>query len=508
MERGSSVRGTGGRKLRSFIPRPALAAALVALAGSGGCDPGSSPLEGDIAIVNGRVMDPASETDGALNVLIRGDRIVAITDREIGAPRVIDASGLVVAPGFVDILASPRPVGLPQRHKIRDGVTTVVGMHGGPVDTDGWYARFEEAGGALHNYGIAVGDRSLRSAAGVTDRYAPATPEQRERMRELAAASLEAGAVGLGFGINYVPGMSYEEVLELIAVGAEHGAPSHLHMRYKGAVFPGSFIAAAQEVIAAAAVTGASVQFAHMASSTIGTMPFVLRMIEGARRNGIDVMADMHVYTGNRTSIESALYDEGWEETHGGVTVDSVLIPQLGRRLESYEEFEYWRERGGPVTVFHIRLDEIVLALQSPYVMISSDGITTSELSHPRGAGTFARTLGRFVREDGHITLMEGLRKMTVMPAQRLENSVPSMRDRGRLAEGGYADVTIFDPETIIDRADYLDGAQYSEGVHYVLVNGTVVLDRGEFVEDVLPGRPIRRGVDGGAGVARAVGSR
>lgn len=499
MARSSGKRGwepVGGRSPR-IRARGAVALAVVlpaALAASaGGFVPDASPPEGDIAIVNGRVLDPATGTDGVLNVLVRDDRVVAVTDGEVRASRVIDASGLVVAPGFVDILARPRPDPYPQGFKIRDGVTTVVGMHGGPVDTDGWYAAFEAEGGSLHNYGIAVGDRTIRAAAGVTDRYAPATPEQRERMREIARASIEAGALGVGFGINYAPGMSYEEVVELIGVGAEMGVPSHLHMRYKGPVFPGSYIAAAQEVIAAAAVTGASVQFAHMASSTIGTMPFVLEMIEGARRNGIDVMADMHVYRGNRTSIESALYDEGWEERHGGVTVDSVLIPELGRRLRSYEEFREWRERGGPVTVFHIRMDEILLGLESPHVMITSDGITTGEESHPRGAGTFARTLGRFVREEGRIGLMEALRKMTVMPAERLEGSDPSMRHRGRLSEGAFADITIFDPETIIDRATYLDGARYSEGVHYVLVNGTLVLDEGELVDGVAPGRPIRR---------------
>jgi dihydroorotase len=145
------------------------------------------------------------------------------------------------------------------------------------------------------------------------------------------------------------------------------------------------------------------------------------------------------------------------------------------------------------VTVFHIRMDEILLGLESPYVMITSDGITTGAESHPRGAGTFARTLGRFVREEGRIGLMEALRKMTVMPAERLERSDPSMRHPGRLAEGAFADITIFDPETIIDRATYLDGARYSEGVHYVLVNGTLVLDGGEFVDGATPGQAIRR---------------
>lgn len=182
-------------------------------------DAGRSLLaqEADLVIVNGRVMDPAS--------------------------------GLVVAPGFVDILAHLRPSHEPQRYKIKDGVTTVIRMHGGPVDIRGWYGAFE-TDGALVNYGTAVGHPNVRDAAGATNDYRPATSDQQRSMREIATRAIRDGAVGVGFGINYTPGASYEEVVDLFDVAARQGVPAHVHSRYKGSVFPETIVQSVQEVIA------------------------------------------------------------------------------------------------------------------------------------------------------------------------------------------------------------------------------------------------------------------
>jgi N-acyl-D-aspartate/D-glutamate deacylase len=310
-------------------------------------------------------------------------------------------------------------------------------------------------------------------------------------MRQIAATAIEAGAVGVGFGINYVPGASYEEIVDMFDVAARHGVPAHVHSRYKGSIFPETIIQSVQEVIAAAAITGARAQVVHLGSSGIGSMEAALRMIAGARHNGVDVMADVYPYLANSTRLESALYDPGWEERFGGVTVDSIMLVETGERLND-SSFAYWREKGATIVTFFIPEDEMLMGLQHPLVMIASDGTITNGKGHPRGAGTFARVLGRLVREHGHLTLMEALRKMTIMPVQRLEGAVPAMRHRGRLAAGAYADVTIFDPRTVTDRATYLNSAQYSEGIHFVLVNGVVVIDQGEFT-GATPGQPIRR---------------
>lgn len=445
--------------------------------------------EADLVIVNGRVMDPASGLDAVRTVVVTGDRITDITGRPVRAKRTIDASGLVVAPGFVDILAHLRPSHEPQRYKIKDGVTTVISMHGGPVDIRGWYGAFE-TDGALLNYGTAVGHPNVRDAAGATNDYRPATPDQRRSMREIATRAIRDGAVGVGFGINYTPGASYEEVVDLFDVAARQGVPAHVHSRYKGSVFPETIVQSVQEVIAAAAVTGAKAQVVHLASSAIGSMEASLEMIAGARRNGVDIMMDMHPYLANSTRLESALYDSGWEERFGGVSVDSIMLVDTGERLND-SSFAYWREKGATIVTFFIPEDEVLMGLEHPLMMITSDGVIVNGKGHPRGAGTFSRVLGRIVREAGHLTLMEALRKMTIMPAERLAEGAPSMRLRGRLARGAYADITIFDPNTIVDRATYLNSARDSEGVSYVIVNGTVVLDAGEFVSGATPGRPI-----------------
>ena len=165
---------------------------------------------------------------------------------------------------------------------------------------------------------------------------------------------------------------------------------------------------------------------------------------------------------------------------------------QAGERLNA-ASFAYWRGQGATIVTFFIPRDEMLAALTHPLVMITSDGVIVDGKGHPRGAGTFAHVLGRMVREEGHLTLMEALRKMTIMPASRLESSVPGMRHRGRIVAGAFADLTIFDPATVIDRATYTNSAQCSDGVRYVLVNGTPALEDGSFVPGATPGRPIRR---------------
>ncbi len=453
--------------------------------------PAAAQERGDIAIVGGRVVDPASGAARVANVLIRDDRIVAITDEAVTADRTIDASGLVVAPGFIDVLARIPTDREAQRYKVMDGVTTVINMHGGPLDIAGYLAAFETEG-SLVNYGTTVGHGGLRSAVGATDRYQPATPDQVSEMQRLAATAIEAGAVGVGFGINYVPGASYEEVVALFAVASQHGVPAHVHSRYKGSVFPETIVQSVQELIAAAAITGASTQVVHLSSSGIGSMAACLEMIEGARAHGVDIMADIYPYQANSTRLESALYDEGWQARFGGITYDSIMLVETGERLNE-ETFEYWREEGATIITFFIPQDEMLMALRHPNVMIASDGIIRDGKGHPRGAGSFSRVVGRFVRDEGFLTLMEALRKVTIMPAQRIEQAAPSMRLRGRLAVGAYADIAIFDPNTIIDRATYREPDRYSEGVRYVLVNGTLVVDDGALVDGVAPGAAIRR---------------
>ena len=447
----------------------------------------------NLVIRNGRVMDPETGIDAVLAVAVNQGRIVALGEKaeKLNGRREIDARGLVVAPGFIDLLARLTPDEESQRYKVMDGVTAVFNMHGGPVDIPGYFESFAQAGGSYIHYGTTVGHNPLRRAVDASDRNEPATPEQILRMKSLATQAIGEGAVGVGFGVNYVPGASYEEVLALFEVAAEHSVPCHLHVRYKGSIFPETIVAALQEVITAAAVTGVSAQVVHLGSSGVGSMEVALKLIDGARRHGIDIAADVYPYLANSTNLASAIYEPGWEERFGGITYSDIQLVETGERLTK-ETFEKYRKEGAQIITHFIPEQEVIAAYRNPNVMVASDGIIRRGKGHPRGAGTFARFLGRYVREKKTVLLMEGLRKITLLPAQRLERAAPAMKRKGRVQVGADADLTLFDPDTIIDRATYENPAQYSTGIHYVLVNGVVVVDQGMLVEHLKPGRAIK----------------
>ena len=484
----------------TLMKRSGPALMLVLLAA--GCATGGQPsmstaipmvdAEYDIVIVGGRVMDPASGTDMVGNVGIRDDKIAAISRDALRGRKTLDASGLVVAPGFIDILAGPPRRLEGQSFKIMDGVTTVLGMHGGPVDIPAWYAERGEAG-SLTNYGTVIGHGSLRTAVGVTDRYAAATDEQIQQMVPLAERGIQQGAIGIGFGLEYVPGASRMETFELFRVAGRYDVPVHLHIRFSDPTPPGTNFEALEEVIAAAAISGASAQVVHI-NSTGGTwtMRQSLGLLEGARMRGIDVMADVYPYEAWSTGLSTSRFDPGFLENFR-IDYGDIELVSTGERLTE-ATFNSYRAEGNVSVIAHaMPKDDIVAALQHPLVMVGSDGVINNGRGHPRGSGTFARVLGRYVRDEGHISLMDGLRKMTIMPASRLEESAPMMRNKGRIKVGADADITVFDPSTIIDKGTFQNPAQFSEGVRHVLVNGVVVVENGSLREGAKPGRAIRR---------------
>jgi len=242
-----------------------------------------------------------------------------------------------------------------------------------------------------------------------------------------------------------------------------------------------------QELIADAAATGASLHVVHITSMGLRETALCLQMIEGAQRRGLDVTTEMYPYTAGMTDLGSAIFDEGWQGKQGGIGYGDLQWALTGERLTA-ETFARYRRQGGMVAIHSIPEDVVKLAVADPAVMIASDGILDNGKGHPRAAGTYARVLGRYVREQHALTLMDALRKMTVMPADRMGN-----RSKGRIAVGADADITVFDPARVIDRATFENPAQYSEGIAYVLVNGTLVVKGGELVEGALPGRTVRK---------------
>jgi len=243
----------------------------------------------------------------------------------------------------------------------------------------------------------------------------------------------------------------------------------------------------------AAPSTGAPLNVGTITSTGLRDTPQLIAAVEGARKNGLDVTTECYPYTAGSTNLDSAIFDPGWQERQG-ITYKDIQWSKTGERLTA-ETFEKYRKEGGNVVVLSIPEAAVRNAIADPIVMIASDGVpVTGPKVHPRGQGTFSRVLGHYVREEKTVDLMTALRKMTLMPAQRLEKRAPVFRDKGRIREGADADITVFDPQRIIDKATFEDPLQYSDGIQFVLVNGIPVVSNGELVAGVFPGRPARAG--------------
>jgi len=453
--------------------------------------------EFDLVLANGRVMDPESNLDAVRYVGIREGKIAAISTRPLSGRTVIDVKGLVIAPGFID-LHSHGQDDENYRYKARDGVTTALEMEVGVSPVAAWYSGRE--GKALINFGATVGHIPAKMAVMKdTGEFLPrdnainrvATPEEVRQVSDLISTGLDEGALGIGFGINYVPTTTRAEIFDLFALSAKRGVANYVHMRNAGAIEPGSAIGSLQEVLADAAGTGASLHVVHITSMCLRQTPICLSMIEGAARRGLDVTTEAYPYTATQTNLESAIYDDGWQEKFG-ITFKDLQWVATGERLTA-ESFARYRKQGGSVIGHAIPEDISRLAVADPRVMVASDGLIANSKGHPRGAGTFARVLGFYVREQKALSLMDAIRKMSLLPAQRLEKAVPSMLSKGRIKVGADADLTIFDAATVIDRATFDKPALYSEGIRHVLVGGVFVVRDEKIVEGAKPGKPVRR---------------
>jgi N-acyl-D-aspartate/D-glutamate deacylase len=451
----------------------------------------------DVVVEGGRVMDPETGLDAVRNVGILDGRIASISVAPLSGRRVIHAAGLVVAPGFIDLHQHGQELAS-QRVKAFDGVTTALEMEIGAPDV----AQFlkSKEGHSLIHYGTTashVAARALifgaplpegtilpKSGAG-TDQ--PATPEQIQRIQQRLRDEIDAGALGVGMGIEYTPGATRLEVIDMFRVAAERKLPVYTHMRSAGRVEPGSAIASVEEVIGAAAVTGAALHIVHINSTCLRDSLECISLIEGARARGLDVTTEAYPYIAGMTAINSAVFNPGWREKLA-IDYGSLVVPDTGEHLTK-DRFDELHNSGKQqwVLIFANTQEVVDALIPNPLIMIASDGAE----GHPRNAGTYSRVLAQYVREKKTLTLMEALRKMTLMPAQMLERSTPTAHRKGRLQEGADADVVIFDPQTIADRSTFEKPMEPSVGVQYLLVGGTAVIDEGKMVPNVFPGRPV-----------------
>lgn len=446
----------------------------------------------DIVIVNGRVIDPESKLDAVRNIGIVKGTVQAVTADTLQGRATIDASGLVVSPGFIDLHEHAHEQEN-YRFQVMDGVTTALELERGTADVDGWYA--EREGKTIINYGVSAGHVPVRMQlmrdpgglvpTGDAARKSASEAEIAEMKRQIERG-LERGAVAVGLIIQLTPAASRWEILEMFRAAAHFKAFCYVHIRYQGEQEPESSVSALEEVIAAGAVTGASLHVVHLTSNGLRATPRLLQMIGEAQSRGLDVTTELYPYTAASNPIDSAMFDEGWQKRLG-IDYQDLQWVATGERLTA-ESFARYRQTGGMV-ILHMIPEAIVrAAVTSPLTLIASDGIK----GHPRSSGTYARVLGRYVREAKVLPLMEALRKMTLMPAQRLEQRVPMMKNKGRIRIGADADVTIFDPAQVIDTASYEEPAKYSAGIKYVLVNGVLVVKDSQLQSGIAPGQPVR----------------
>lgn len=465
----------------------------------------------DWVLAGGRVIDPESGLDDVRHVGIKDGQIVSVSATPLASDRsiVVDVSGLIVAPGFIDLHAHGQSA-IANEYQVHDGVTTALELEWGYPRVAAWLE--SRRGKARINFGATVShgmsrsmavapearqeqmDEALRAASSSglllqamessigASFYSAVEPERLPEVRGELERGLKEGALGIGMAHQYYPGARRLEIFEVFELAARRQAPIFTHIRSQG-------IGAVQEVVANAAATGAPLHIVHLNSSSLSELPEILRLIGGARQRGVDVSTEAYPYTAASTALESALFDEGWQQRLG-ISYGDIQWQETNERLTE-ESFRQYRQRGGVAIIHVMKANMIDLAMRTPFVMVASDGMPYAPGAHPRSAGTFSRVLGHYVRERGVLPLGMALTKMTLMPALRLESIAPGMARKGRVQEGMDADLTLFDPDTIIDTATFEEDLSFSRGVTHVLVNGQFVVRDGETVKNVFPGRAV-----------------
>lgn len=455
----------------------------------------------DLVIAGGRVIDPESGLDAVRDVGISADRIATISAVALQGKDRIDAAGLVVSPGFIDLHRH----GFGDnsfRYALHDGVTSTFELEIGTPDVDAWYRMLGPA--RLINFGVAAGHIGARMAV-MGDRgfllptgpaRGAATDAQIAAILSQIERGLAEGGVAVGMGIAYTPGIAQAELDGALRLAGQHRTFLFVHTGNDG-------LDGMRQLLRAGATTRVPIHVAHINSTAGDDIRNWLDVLREARRAGQEVTTEVYPYTAGATMIQSAIYDDWqtWRDDRFG----RMQWAATGERL-TRETFATYRAVGGSV-ISHSNTEEALrLSLADPLPMFASDGgrDAADNPTHPRAAGTFARVLGHYVRDERVLELRDALRRMTIEPARRLETRVPEMKDRGRIRVGAFADITVFDPLTVSDKATYTDAAVFSTGVRHVVVNGVPALRDGEVVTGGIlqgqrvtlgspaPGRPIR----------------
>lgn len=463
----------------------------------------------DIVLSNGRVIDPETHLDAIRHIGILGNRIAAISSKPLKGKQVVDVSGQVVAPGFIDLHVHGR-TNVEQEYQLHDGITTALELEWGIENIGQWYSSRKNK--ALINYGgsvswpyerlksiekyaSVVNDLTSASANGelgsvekLMTAVLPSTSEQittieMDKTLQNIRYALKEGGIGIGAPIGYLPNTNARELYRVFQLAGELKTLIYTHVR-------GGGIISVQEVINNAMLTHAPLHIVHINSSTLSDIGLAIEMVNKAKKLGNDITTELYPYTAGSTLLQSAVFNDGWQERNGGIGYGDLQWVATGQRL-TQETFANFRKTGGVVIMHMMKPQWIAMGVAAPGVMIASDGMPYAKLAHPRTAGTFSRVLGKYVREEKVLDLTAAIEKMTLLPARRLESIAPIMKRKGRIQVGADADITIFFPQTVTDKATFEKGLAFSEGIEHVLVNGVFVLRNGQTVPDMMPGQPV-----------------
>ena len=488
----------------------------------------------DVAILNGRVMDPATNFDAVGNVCVKDANITAITTGKIFGSETIDASDHVVAPGFIDthVHIVDHPFG--QKLMLRDGVTTPLDLEVGAFPVDRFYDHMK--GKSQTNYGATVSILGIRekvfnpkydSKTGIltTDIFAKdehsfvdmkwsatvPTKAQIQEINALVEAGLKQGALGIGAPVGYaIKGVTSTETRSWQALAGKYGRAVFLHGRFSSQQAPTTGILGFEELMANVGVYGGGLMLQHMHQQALGETQQALKLVDDARKKGMSVIAEIYPYNFGATIVGADYLHPNNYGPNMGRSYKDIIETATLKPLTKERYAELIKSDPGTSVMFYGATEQDMLAaLAHPSKTVGSDAfpMTVSKTGkiamdwdlsyeavqgHPRAAGTHAIVL-RMVREKKLMPLMTAIAKMSYLPAKFLEeNGIPQMAYKGRIQVGADADITIFDPETVRDNSTIKQGALPSSGIPYVIVNGTIVVKDSKVLKDVYPGQPIR----------------
>ncbi len=492
----------------------------------------------DLVINNGRVMDPETGFDKVMNVAIDKGQIVEITDKPLSGDEVIDAEGLVVAPGFIDTHSHVVAIPFMQKLQLRSGVTTPLALEVGAYPVSNWYQRLE--GRSQTNFGASVSSMGVRTkvlsekyesrtgtvindifdkketeASGLTTAALTdlASVEQIDEINKLVDAELKAGALGIGVPVGYMSKAATTiETKEWQKLAGEYGVSTFLHGRFSSELPPTSGLLGIEEMLSTVGIYGGGLLVQHMHQQTLDKTPQGLKMLDDARAKGMSVVAEIYPYNYGATIVAADYlapenYQRNMARDYSDIIETETMQPLTKERYEELLK----TNPGASVMFYGATNDDLKNALAHKSTIVGSDAFPLIKpdgmmaytwkmpyedlQGHPRAAGTQARVL-KMVREDNLMPLMSAISKMSYMPAKFLEeNGVEQMSRKGRIQVGADADITLFDPETVTDNSTLKQPGLPSTGIPYVVVNGTLVVKDSKVLEGVYPGKAIRNSV-------------